>query len=176
MTVPIVISTGMGRAGWLGDCLESILRERVTVCRPRTGGELGAIRMIYESTHWPRWLMLQDSTVVVDQELFNIVDRINGPLLVAPRPSMYLAVYERQVLHAVGIPDVPAGADRELAISHETEWMDAYVAAAQDQGFEVPVLFPLFGDQFASRTEQRHGRLNLVLENEYLRKYKGTWR
>lgn len=174
--VPVVISTGLDRGHWVADCLRSIQRDYLTVCRSNTGGELGAIRMIYESTHWPRWLLLQDSCVVLDQGLFDLVDAVDGPLLVAPRPCMYLAVYERRVLDVVGIPAVQAGADRELAITHECEWVDRYVAAAESLGFEVPVLLPDFTDANARGVEEHHGRKNLVLENAYLRKYKGTWR
>lgn len=174
--VPVVIATGMDRGRWLTDCLGSIQRDRLTICRSRTGGELGAIRMIYRDTHWPRWLLLQDSCVVLDQGLFDLVDEVDGPLLVAPRPCMYLAVYERRVLDVVGIPDAAGGADRELAIRYECEWIDQYVDAAVAMGYKVPVLFPDLTDGNARGVEERHGRQNLVLENGYLRKYKGTWR
>lgn len=170
MRVPVVVSTGAGRGGWVADCLDSIHRPNVTVCKSQTGGELGAIRMIHEGTRWPRWLLLQDSCVVKNQELFDLVDAAAGPLLIAPRPCMYLAVYERSVLDEIGIPDVPAGADRRFAIAHETTWLDQYAAATS-----APVLFPEFTDDNAIRVEQRHGRVNLVLENNHLIKYKGTW-
>jgi hypothetical protein len=174
--VPVVVSTGDGRGHWVADCLRSITRGNVTVCLSRTGGELGAIRMIHEGTHWSRWLLLQDSCEVLDNALFDLVDATTGSLLIAPRPSMYLAVYEREILDRIGIPDVPAGADRAVAIRHETEWMDQYEDAhRQLRGGSVPVLFPDFTDANAPRREHRHGRINLVLENTYLRKYKGTW-
>lgn len=176
MIVPVVVSTGPGRGGWLGDCLGSISRGNLTVCLSRTGGELGALRMIYEGTHWTRWLMLQDSTVVTDQALFDVVDQVSGPALVAPRPCMYMALFERSVLDRLSIPDVPAGVDRELAIRHECQFMDAYVSACAAAGFRVPVIDPTLADGYAAGTEMRHGRLNLVLRGRYLTKYKGTWR
>lgn len=171
MTVPVVISTGPDRGHWVRDALDSISLPDVTVCKSQTGGELGAIRMIYHGTRWPRWLMLHDSCVVKDQGLFDLVNDVNGPLLIAPRPCMYLAVYERSILDRTGIPDLPAGTNRALAIAAEVAWMDRYVATAGS----VPVLFPEFTDANATRIEGRYGRTNLVLENEYLIKYKGTW-
>ena len=36
-------------------------------------------------------------------------------------------------------------------------------------------MFPEFTDHNAKGVEQHHGRINLVLENDYLIKYKGTW-
>lgn len=175
MNVPIVISTGRGRGPWVSDCLLSIGRGNLTVCHSDLGGELGAIRMVYEGTHWKRFLLLQDSVQVLDNELFDVVDAVNGPCLLAPHPAMYLAVYERSVLDVVGIPVIHDG-DREKAIQHEVGWMVDYQAECHRQGFECPVLFPDFRDASSGRTEERHGRLNLVIENRYLRKLKGTWR
>lgn len=175
--VHVVISSGTGRGHWVADCLNSIKRGDVTVCLSRTDGELGAIRMIHEGTKWSRWLMLQDSCMVLHDEFFTMIDQSQGSLLIAPRPSMYLAVYEREIIDVIGIPDVPAGVDREIAITNETVWMDRYNEAHQMlRGTPVPVLFPDFTDANASRQEHHHGRINLVLENKYLRKYKGTWR
>lgn len=176
MRTPVVVCTGRGRGGWLADCLGSIREPDVTVAYSQTDGELGAIRMIYDGTRWPRWVMLQDSCVVLDQALFRLVDEVGGPALLAPQPCMYLAIYERKALDEIGIPRVPAGADRSSAIRHELDFMGAYVEASQRLGLDCPVLFPDFDDAHAVRREERHGRLNLVLQNEYLTKYKGTWR
>lgn len=189
MNVPIVVSTGQDRTDWLRDCLASITRERVTIVRPRTGGELAAIRMVYDSTHWPRWVMVQDSCVVLDDALWDMVDCVTGPALLVPRPCMYMAVYDRRVLDMMSRaaeleygtpdalwPDVAAGVDRAAAIDWETKWMDQYVATAESMDLAVPVLMPDFTDASAQRTEFHNGRLNLVLENRFLRKYKGTWR
>lgn len=174
--VPVVIATGMGRGDWVRDCLESIPRGDVTIHRSATGGELGAVRAMYERTNMARWLILQDSVVVKGPGLFDLVDAVNGPLLVAPIPCMYLAVFERDVLHRLEIPQCEAGLDRELAITHEREWMARYLDTARGLGYECPILFPDFTDTNASDKVERHGRTNLVLENEYLIKYKGTWR
>ncbi len=174
--IPVVVSTGVDRTDWLRDCLASLTPERVTIARPRTGGELGAIKMIHESTHWSRWLLIQDSCLVLDEGFWDLVGSWAGPALLCPRPSMYMAIYERRVLEQMDIPDVAAGLDRGVSIHYETEWMDRYVWTAETLGMEVPVLMPDFTDANAQRTEFHNGRLNLVLENKFLRKYKGTWR
>ena len=175
---PLVISTGPGRWPWLRDCLASVPGGRpVTIASsgPHGGGELAAIRVIWESEHWPRWLMLQDSCELIGDGLLKLADDLHGPALVAPRPSMYLAVYERTVLDRMHIP-VLADGDREAAIAQECAFMDAYVETAHAMGFDVPVLIPEFRDGNAVRRQERHGRVNLVLESAHLRKWKGTWR
>lgn len=175
---PLVVSTGAGRWPWLRDCLASVPGGRpVTVASsgPHGGGELAAIRMIHELERWPRWLMIQDSCELIGDGLLKLADDLRGPALVAPRPSMYLAVYERAVLDRMTIP-VLADGDREAAITQECAFMDAYVAVAESLGLDVPVLLPDFRDGNASGTRERHGRINLVLESPHLRKWKGTWR
>ena len=175
---PLVISTGVGRWPWLRDCLASVPGGRpVTVASsgPHGGGELAAIRMIHEREYWPRWLMIQDSCELVGDGLLKLADDLRGPALVAPRPCMYLAVYERAVLDAMTIPVLVDG-DREAAISQEREFMDRYVETAERLGFEVPVLLPDFRDASAHHQEFRHGRINLVLASEHLVKWKGCWR
>jgi hypothetical protein len=175
---PLVICTGPGRWPWLQACLDSIpggVPVTIASSGEHGGGELAAIRMIYDREHWPRWLMIQDSCELIGDGLLRLADDVHGPALVAPRPSMYLAVYERQVLDRIHIPVLPDG-DREAAIAHETEFMDAYVAAAEQAGLDVPVLLPDLRDGLATRVEPRHGRMNLVLESAHLRKWKGTWR
>lgn len=176
--IPLVISTGQDRWPWLQQCLASIpggVPVTIASSGPHGGGELAAIRMIHDGEHWPRWLMIQDSCELIGDGLLRLADQANGPALVAPRPSMYLAVYERAVLDKLPMPALADG-DREAAIHHETEWMDAYVETAQRLGYDVPVLLPELRDGLARRTEALHGRMNLVLESPHLRKYKGTWR
>jgi len=61
--------------------------------------------------------------------------------------------------------------DKRDAIRHEIDWHKRYVEVAGNP----QVLFPELTDANSTRQEERHGRTNLVLENDYLVKYKGTW-
>ena len=52
------------------------------------------------------------------------------------------------------------------------EWTRTYHEAEPS----AHLLFSDFTDRHArGRKEERYGRVNLVLENQYLIKYKGTW-
>jgi hypothetical protein len=57
------------------------------------------------------------------------------------------------------------------SIRAEIEWTTGYAAAAGD----VPVVFPELRDSTNRGFVEHHGRINMVLENDYLRKFKGTW-
>jgi hypothetical protein len=166
--VHIVVATTPGREAWVKDCLESIGRPALVISD--FSHEIGKIRHIYENTSIDRFLFLHDTCQVKDQGFFDLFD---GPESVSvsncPGPfGMYLGVYTRQTLAKV---DLPVVRDREHAIALERTWCDAYANAG-----EWRLLFTDFTDGHAERTEVRHGRINLRLENDYLIKLKGTWR
>ena len=80
-----------------------------------------------------------------------------------------MGVYERKVLAKMfGWPVV---ADKMSSIANEIMWTRDYA----DRAGGVPVLFPELTDS-AGVMRERFGRENLLLENSYFRKWKGTWR
>jgi len=81
----------------------------------------------------------------------------------------YAGVYERSVIERLGVPFVK---DKGHSILLEIDWHRRYV----ELHGEPTVLFPGLTDANAVREEERHGRVNLVLENEFVTKWKGTWR
>ena len=164
-----VIGTSPGRSEWAADCLASVPGEALVVSVP--GFELAKLRWVLDNTTLERFLFLQDS-VTVSPALYARLSDYQGSvaLLSDPVPfGCYLGVYERKVLEAVGIPQIST---KRQAVEAEIWWTRAYVEAAG----QVPVLFPELTDRNAKRHAIRHGRENLVLENEFVTKYKGTWR
>lgn len=164
----IVVATTPGREAWLKDCVESIGRPCLIVSDFEH--EIGKIRHIYENTSIDRFLLLHDTVVVKDQAFFDLLDGHESVSVSnCPGPfGMYLGVYTRDTLAKV---DLPVVRDREHAIELETAWCHRYADAG-----EWRLLFDDFTDATAQRTEVRHGRVNLRLENDYLVKWKGTWR
>jgi hypothetical protein len=166
--VHIVVATTPGREAWLADCLASLGRPCMILSD--FSHELGKIRWVYEHTAIDRFLLLHDSCIVKHPALFDLLD---GPESVSlsncPGPfGAYLGVYTRDTLSRVELPVVR---DREHAIELEREWCAAYADAGPWR-----LLFDDLTDAFASGTEERHGRINLRLENQYVIKFKGTWR
>lgn len=164
----VVIATTPGRENWLAQCLASI--DRPTVVLSDFTFELGKIRWVYDNTTIDRFLFLQDSVVVKDQALF---DLLNEPGSIAltndPRPfGMFLGVYERSVLAQIKIP-LPQ--NKQESIDLEISWTEEYCRHAT----VLRTAYPELTDRNATRKEQLFGRNNLVLENAHLIKYKGTW-
>ena len=164
----IVIATTPGRENWLGQCLASITRP-VLVLSDFTF-ELGKINWVFNQTNVERFFFLQDSVVIKNEELFELLhERASIALTNDPNVyGMYMGIYERE--HLVKI-DIPIPKSKRQSIEYELSWTQAYCKAAKN----VRVAFPDLTDSNAKRKEVIFGRENLVLENDYLIKYKGNW-
>lgn len=127
------------------------------------GYELGKIRWIYDHTDIDQFLFLQDSVVVKDMLwIDDIFSHDESVSLSHKHFFMYMGKYTRKDLAKVDFPEVRT---KSKAVRYEDEWTSKYAP-------DCPSLWPLYDtDVF----EQRNGRLNMVLENEHIVKYKGTW-
>lgn len=165
----ILVSTSPNRTAWLQDCLTSLGDLPVTV-RSDHAFELGKIRWAYEHTTWDRFWLLQDSVVIKDPQFLAEAWALNSSVALTDDPApfgMYLGIYTRATLDKLQIPWALSKAD---AIHYEIAFHRDYLEIEPS-----PVLFPGFNDASSNRTEDRHGRLNKVLENQHLIKYKGNW-
>lgn len=166
----VVVATTPGREAWLAECLASIERE-VLVLRQGGTWELGKIKWLYENTQLDRFLFLHDSVVVKDQAFFDRMFEHEGSVSVTDDPGifgMYMGIYTREHLSRVELYSPVTQRD---SIQAEVEWTRGYAAAAGN----VPVVFSEFRDSRNVGFVEHHGRRNMVLENDYLRKFKGTW-
>ena len=171
MSDVIVIPSVPGREHWVRDCLASI--KRPTLVLSQDNWEIDKMRWLLHNTTFDRFLFLADSIVVKDNAFFDMAFSA-GPRNVAVcncplKFGMYLGVFHRDTIAQL---DLPVIADKEHAIAMEVHL--AHQVQALDP--EAPMLFTDFHDRLSKGTEHRHGRINLVLENDYLIKYKGTWR
>jgi hypothetical protein len=164
----IIVGTTPGRENWLAQCLTSI-NKPVMVLSDFTY-ELGKIKWVIENTKIEKFMFLQDSVVVKDHKLFELLEE-DGSIALSSDPvpyGMYLGVYERKVLSKI---DIPTPQSKKEAIDYEITWTQAYCSAAK----RVRIAFDNLNDKSALRKEVLFGRENLVLENDYLIKYKGNW-
>lgn len=162
--IPVVIGTNPERGPWLRDCLTSIRRtsryRRVHVHRDG-GYELTALRAAM--TRYDRFLFVHDSCEILHSDFWGAVDN-TGPTWLFGGPPMYLGVYNSLDLRAA-LTDAPSDVDKQTSIRWESELPNR---------LPCPTLWPEVNDA-TGRIEEHHGRRNLILENRYLRKWKGTW-
>jgi hypothetical protein len=170
MKQTIVIAAGPNREKWISQCVKS-LGDLPYIVVSTDGYELGKIRWVYENTNLDRWFLIHDSVLIKDTSLFDLAFSYPKSVAVSNCPTkfgMYLGIYQRETLSKVGIPHANS---KEDAIRYEIEWSNKY---CEEEG-DVPTLFPDFVDHNHNGIKDVFGRRNLVLENKYLIKYKGTW-
>jgi len=165
MTPVIVIGTMQGREAWAEDCRRSIKGASVAIVYS-TGFELSVIGEA--ARQFSEFIFLPDSTEVLDP--LDLVERCfshhrSVSLSQFPAPfGMYLGKYRSDHVQQLGVPLVP---DKVAAVRYETEWTRQYASIAAYENL---------GNLPHSNTfEQRHGRLNMVCENRWLRRYKASW-
>lgn len=165
----IVVGTTPGREEWLTQCLKSITKP-VLVLSDFTY-ELGKINWVFNYTKVERFMFLQDSVVVKDEKLFELLYNDKGSIAFTNDPSMFgmfMGVYERSHLGRI---DIPVPKSKAESIAYEMSWTKSYCQAAKN----VRLAFTDFTDAKSKRKETIFGRLNLVIENDFLIKYKGNW-
>jgi hypothetical protein len=165
----IVIATTPGRENWLSQCLASI-SQPVLVLSDFTF-ELGKINWVFNNTKIERFMFLQDSVVVKDEKLFELLIHDKGSISLTNDPciyGMYMGVYEREILKQIEIP-IPQ--NKAQSIAYELSWTDTYCRVAKN----VRVAFTDLTDANSKRKQVLFDRENLVLENDFLIKYKGNW-
>lgn len=167
----IVVGTSAGREAWATDTLASLAGTGPVLVVSAYAYELGKLRWVLKHTSIDRFWFLQDSVIIHDPSFLADALALPGAVALCADPvpyGMFMGVYDRHLLHQVGLPEVT---DKRHSIALELEWTRAYCAAAR----QVDVLFPDLADRNATGIVERHGRPNLVLANDYLTKFKGTW-
>lgn len=165
----IVIATTPSREDWLKQCLASISKP-VLVLSDFTF-ELGKINWIFSNTKIDRFMFLQDSVIIKDEKIFELLYQDKGSIALTNDPGMYgmyMGIYERKILEQIEIP-IPKS--KSEAIQYELTWTDTYCKAARN----VRLAFTDLTDSRAKRKQVIFGRENLVLENDFLIKFKGNW-
>jgi hypothetical protein len=150
------------------DCLNS-LQKPCLILRD-SNYELGKIKWCQENIKNP-FFFFQDSVVFKETEWINEALEKYSSVSLNSDPDLYgtyMGIYDPKILRQI---EVPIPKSKAEAIEFELSWTKKYVE--QSQG--VKVLFPELKDANARRKEFRHGRENLILENQYLIKYKGNW-
>ncbi len=160
---PVVIGTNPERGHWLADCLATMPSDRDVLVHDTGGYEIAALRT--GCAQYPRFLFLHDSVTITDPAFWDVIDT-SGPAWLTGGPPMYLGIHERDQLAPV-LARYPAVIDKEEAIRLEVD-LPLHV--------NYDTIWPNVTDRTALGTEQRHGRLNLLVGNAYFVKRKGTFR
>lgn len=162
----IVIGTTADGSRWV-DALYATLRTDYPVVKVRAW-ELDAI--LYGAGRFDEFVFLPQSTEIVDNDLWRVVfeEHAGRSVSLAQHPStfgMYLGKYRSDILRCLEMPMIHNKRD---AIHWEDRWMLPYLEMDPD-------IVDLDDLPHSNVFEQKFGRLNMVVENRWLRRYKGSW-
>lgn len=155
---------------WLDDYLSGFVHPELYLS-DIDGYEIGAIYGTLEATDWDEFVFLQDTIEIKNLSVFDRMFKEFEGRSVAYNPhfQMYLGKFRRAILEGIPKPEVRNKID---AVSKESSFTQTYWANDPT----TVVLNPHFIDQnFYGRREWKHGRENLVMEDDYIKKFKGTW-
>lgn len=186
----IIIPSHISRVDtWLKDCLSSIKTDHPVMVvfqgdKPTKGLKIG-----FDYTHqalngfdpgaivWARehcedeeFFVLHDSCLVKDNLLWRVVFEgyYENSVALADHPTalgMFLGKYRTEIVKQL---DPPIAKDKMHAVELEIDYNKRYCE------IDYPVIMnePL---SISNVFEEKFGRKNMILENRWIKKYKGTW-
>jgi len=155
---------------WLNNLLPTIDTPYTVVIHTNTDDnneyEVGAVKKGLE-LGLDEFFVLHDTTEVKDNNLFKLLfeDYKGRSVWMNSRGQMFLNKYRKEVLDKTEIPVVT---DKRSAVKSEDTLQQRY------REHEKPVVLDE-GFVDGPAREYKFGRENMVIENKWLKKYKGTW-
>lgn len=167
MAQAIAIIHSRHESPWLTECLNSIDTDYPVLLTNHNGWCMTGIQKIWETTDYDEIVFLNESMVVKDNAIWDIIfkEYEGKSVMLAEQFLMFFGKFRRQMVNQLEFPQVHD--KREDVLLGEGQWCRQYLALAD----HVPIQPLIDGDRF----EEKNGRTNMVLENDYFIKYKGTW-
>ena len=175
MTVAVVIGATRGDSPWLADLLPTLDGCRWPVVVHLTRGfELATIGWAAE--WFDEYVFLPESSRVLDLTVFDRCFGDHAGVSVSLGRAqggefrMYLGKYLAASVRALGVPSVGS---KEEAVQYEGgAWCGRY-----REREEAARRFARVGGPMEHTNEfvERHGRVNMIVRNEHLERWKGSW-
>lgn len=176
MTKGIVITTHDSTFPFFVDLMESLKGCKYPVAVKKNteldnGWELAGVRLGIKL--FDEFLYLHDTVFIKNPEF---IEQIFHPkyndisVSVFPEFNAYMGKYISRLITPDMVPEIST---KREAVNHERIFTRAYMRKC---GL-IYTLFPEIDAWKVSKTfEMKHGRNNCIYENDYIKKYKGTWR
>lgn len=163
----IVVSTHKSTKLFYYDLLNSLYGCKyplVVVCNTEENNQYELLGLKSGMMLFSNFVYLHDTVLIKDLTLFDKLFEYNGMVSIGPNFISFLGKYNSDILKGYTLPEVK---NKRQAVELET-WIGSSLTYS--------CLFNDFTDVSKnSRFERIHDRMNLVIENEYLKKMKATW-
>jgi hypothetical protein len=129
--------------------------------------ELGALKWALDHTEFTDFMLLHSSTEVKDLG-FLISLFGEKSVCITERLGSYMGIYKREILEQMQIPNTPT---KSSSVTEEGSFTAQYIIKAPHMVIDAPEILPMRSEKYV----EKFGRNNMVIENNYLIKYKGCW-
>lgn len=127
------------------------------VDRPHDSHEYAAVALGKEM--FDEFIFLHSTMLVKDNSIFEKMFEIEGHVALTDKFYHLMGKYVSK-----DMPDIPVVHSKHESIANELSWFRKPYSVFYNQ-------LPVESGKF----EERHGRTNMILENDYLIKFKGHW-
>lgn len=110
------------------------------------------------------FIVLQDSCLLKSADIIKQMFSIDGSVFLSEAGLNYFNKYEIKTLNMMELPEVRT---KRQAVDNEFAFNGKY------RELDKPLIIPLVRD--TNIFEEAFGRKNMINENQYFKKYKGTW-
>lgn len=167
----IVIGSTTQTKDWLENCLNSFGKYSTypIIVVVNDDFELGKIKWVMDNTNLDEFFLLHDTVEIKNTSMFDIAFQTPGSFALANQPvymGMFLGKYRREILSQMQI--TPTITKRQAVLA-EIEFNNRY---AQLEPSQHSIAQPLHDTDIF---EDKFGRKNMILENPWIKKYKGCW-
>lgn len=174
MTQAIAISHPIkGDTIWLGELLPTLDTRYPILITNHWGWQIDGVRKTFEDTDYEEIFFLNETCIVKDNSLWKIVfEEYKGySVTLADKFQMYLAKYLREYVEWTTFPKV---SNRwEDVTRGEDGWNHQYMAADPNYIKIDPIEDE--NPDFEHNFEYKFGRKNMVVQNQYIKKWKSAW-
>ena len=155
---------------WLGELLSSLKTDYPILITNHEGYQIDALRETFERTDYDEIFFLNETMVVKDNSLWHLIfQNFKGvTVMMGEKFQMFLNKYQREVVEQTSFPVV--NSRLEDVMMGEDAWHRDYEQACGTWESIHPI-----GDGHMTGWEDKHGRMNKVLENPYIKKWKHHW-
>jgi len=173
MRQAIVIGSTTTTKDWLQNCLNSFGKydKFPIIVVINDDFEMGKIKWVMDNTNLDEFFLLHDTVEIKDTSIFDqaFTECASKSFALSSHPDymgMFLGKYRREILKQMVLPTTKT---KEQAVIQEADFNRNY---ANLEPFKVVLNPPLLNTDIF---EDKFGRKNMVLEDRYIKKYKGTW-
>lgn len=157
---------------WLNDCLKSIQTDYPVLVSNHDGLVMEGVKKMWQTTAYEELFFMNESMIVKDNSIWDIVFHDYGgkSVCMSERYLMFFGKFRRSQVNKLVFPEVHT--KYEDVILGEGQWCRQYYELGDHVEID-PLADPDISKD--SNFEMMHGRSNLIVENQYFKKWKATY-